>query len=274
MRVSIVHVDAFAEAPLGGAAALVVEEADHLDPALLPRLARELGLSSTFILAPKMKGAIHLRQLGADARELPLAAAGVVAAAHTLAALGELAGSVMVEHRQGLLSLWVEEGEVTLSLPAAHQTRLDVPEADVAAALGVKPGALARDYPLGRVKMGESFLIVPLKSGDDVAAASPDVGRLGALPAGGVYLFALRGSEARARHFRASPAGLVEEPLNGTGASALGSYLEAHARLPAKLGVRQGAELGRPGVALLTRRDGRPCLTGRAHTLYRAQLEL
>jgi trans-2,3-dihydro-3-hydroxyanthranilate isomerase len=134
----------------------------------------------------------------------------------------------------------------------------DVDPAPVAAACGVRAsGSPAAPAAVWSTAIPQLMLAV--EDVAELARARPDGAAIAGLGAAGgwlgVSLYALEEAApgravARVRHF-APGAGVLEDPVTGSAAGALGACLAASgmgAEGRLALTVRQGAELGRPGV--------------------------
>lgn len=251
----IAWVDVFAAAPFAGNPLAVVLGADDWGAARMQSVAAELGLSETsFALAPDDAGADVRLRIFTPARELPMAGHPVVGAAFVLSAAGVIGERALVETGAGLLEVRVAGSVVTMrQAPPEAGARVDADE--VAAALGVRaaPGPPAQVWSTGVPQ-----LMLAVADSDAVRAARPDAAALTRLGARdgwlGVSVYALHPPEdgplrAHVRHF-APGVGVLEDPVTGSAAGALGACLAAADRGAGgllELVVRQGAELGRPG---------------------------
>jgi trans-2,3-dihydro-3-hydroxyanthranilate isomerase len=248
-------VDVFATGPLSGNPLCVVLDADAWDEAHMQAVAAELGLSETvFVVAPREPAAAARLRIFTPAVELPMAGHPVVGAAWVLHQEGRMTGRGLVETGVGPLEVRVD-AQVATMVQARPEMGAEVDAAEVAAACGVT----AATAPAARVwSTGVPQLMLPVADEDAVAAARPDGRALAALGRRdgwlGVSVFAVRAEAdgrvaARVRHF-APPAGVLEDPVTGSAAGALGACL-AHAGMGAdgslEMIVRQGQEMGRPG---------------------------
>jgi trans-2,3-dihydro-3-hydroxyanthranilate isomerase len=251
----LVWVDVFAARPLTGNPLAVVLDADAWDSDRMQALAAELGLSETvFVLPAEAPEHVARLRIFTPVRELPMAGHPVVGAAWVLAADGRLAGAGRVETGVGPLGVRVA-GQVATMEQAPPQALDEVDPTAVSRACGVEP---APSPPTRVWSTGLPQLMMPVPDVEALAAARPDASALAALSreAGwiGVSLYALEASngrraEARVRHF-APAVGVLEDPVTGSAAGALGACLAAagHGDGEAlELVVRQGLELGRPG---------------------------
>ncbi|NMO54785.1 PhzF family phenazine biosynthesis protein [Actinoplanes sp. TBRC 11911] len=262
-------VDVFSDRPLAGNPLAVVPDADHLDDAVMARIAREFNQSeTTFLLTPTMDGAAH------RLRSFTPAGVEVFGAGHNaLGAWWWLAGNGRLDR----LGVWHQQlGDVVLPVDvAADRVAMrqeparfgsTVPLVPLAAALGVDVVAAPAPQVVGT---GAAHLLVGVRDRATVDAAAPDTAALRALllAAGGegCYVYAVERGEvtAYARFFN-PVAGIVEDPATGTAAGPLAGLLHRHGLAGETSVILQGHRLGRPS-RLEVRLDGAtPVLSGRA----------
>jgi trans-2,3-dihydro-3-hydroxyanthranilate isomerase len=261
-------VDVFVTGPFSGNPLAVVWGADAWDTAAMQALAFELNLSETVYVLEPADGAADARlRIFTPARELPMAGHPVVGAAWALRDAGRMGARGAVETGAGTLAVRAE-GDRAWMVQARPEAGPVVDAGEVAAACGT----VAAGWPPAQVvSTGMPQLMVPVPGLDALAAARPDAAALTALGArdgwGGVSLYVLLEQDggaalARVRHF-APALGVLEDPVTGSAAGALGARLAA-AGLGAggalALTVLQGEELGRPGRVEVSVRleDGAP----------------
>jgi len=266
----LIWVDVFAERPFAGNPLAVVLDADGIPTDRMQAIAAELGLSETvFACAPASPEAAALVRIFTPARELPLAGHPVVGTAWALHAQGRIPARAVLDTGAGHIEVRVHGDRATM-VQAPPQLLGEVDPAPVAQACGVRP-AHAPPAPAAVWSTAIPQLMLAVDGLDDLARARPDGAAIAALGAAGgwigVSIYALQETApgratARVRHF-APGAGVLEDPVTGSAAGALGACLAAGGLAAAgalELTVRQGAELGRPGTVdvRVSAPDGRP----------------
>jgi trans-2,3-dihydro-3-hydroxyanthranilate isomerase len=264
-EVRVTWLDVFVTAPLTGNPLAVVWGADGWEASQMQALAGELNLSETvFVLDPADAAADARLRIFTPARELPMAGHPVVGAAWALRDAGRMGPRGAVETGVGTLAVRAE-GDRAWMVQARPERGPGVDAAEAAAACGT----VAAAWPPAEVwSTGLAQLMVPVPGLDALAAARPDAGAITALGArdgwAAVSLFALLerrdgAALARVRHF-APALGVLEDPVTGSAAGALGARLAAAdpgAGDALALTVLQGEELGRPGrVEVRVRLEG------------------
>jgi trans-2,3-dihydro-3-hydroxyanthranilate isomerase len=260
----------FAETPLTGNPLAVVADAERLEEAVMPAVAREFNQSeTTFVLPSRRPGAT--RRL----RSFTPAGAEVIGAGHNvLGAWWWLATAGRIElDADGGARLAQEIGDRVL--PVEVRGRNGRPEAivieqappefgrtvtdrdELAAALGFEGSAADQldDMPAQVVSTGAAHLLVPARDRAVVDRARPDAPRLAAalaqVGAQGCYLYCLDpvdpAAVAHARFFNPT-VGISEDPATGSAAGPLVSRLVAQGVVPdgALVLVEQGHAMGRP----------------------------
>jgi PhzF family phenazine biosynthesis protein len=143
-RHRFVQVDVFTGRALAGNPVAVVLGADHLDDAVMQRLAAWTNLSeTTFVLRPTAAGADYRLRIFTPRSELPFAGHPTVGSAHAVLEAGLVpadATRLVQECRAGLLPLRVERDG------SARRIFVRVPEARSVAGLLVMR-SLARSAP-------------------------------------------------------------------------------------------------------------------------------
>ena len=266
-------VNVFAAEPLLGRSALsgnplcVFEDAAGLDERAMMALARQFNLSeTTFILPPGSSS-------GANARvriftptndpklaEMRFAGHPTLGSAHVVRELHGCGDEVTLELPAGLVPVRAAGDTWTLTAPFDGEPIVHaepMPAADVAAMLGLDAADLAGD-PVW-VDTGMEQFLVPLRTSDAVARASPAPGAIDAWPRSrsgrsNAYVFAFSGDsvarrrQVSARFFIKAPgSGLYEDPGTGSACANLGGWLlHTGASLPASVVVEQGREMERP----------------------------
>ena len=265
------RVDVFTEQPLSGNPLAVFPDARGLEDSELLAIAREMNLSETvFCLPPRQPDAqIRLRIFTID-RELPFAGHPVVGAHFVLAATGrydlvEPMTLVRGELQAGVLPVEIlVEGGLPRAVVMTQRTPAFAPAlqdmAFVAEAIGLSRDQIGQgDLPARVVDTGVPWLVIPVVDLKALAAIAPDPAlcRRLALIAGTdlIYAFTLdtkdTSAAARARHVWFGKVTPGEDPVTGSAAGCLASYLVFQGVLLAapsvEIRIEQGIEVGRPG---------------------------
>ena len=298
--IPIVWVNAFTRQPFSGNPAVVVPDADALDPDLMQTLAREVNCSETaFILTSRDPGADLRIRWFTPAQEVKLCGHATVAAIHALCEVGHfnLAPGrlqiLYIETLSGVLPVTVdfthpdEAAWVWLSVPTASFTDLSQPQLDaIAAALSVPPARLT-----GVVDSLNRDVLVRIESLEQLQTLSPDFTTLANLGQReqwrGYCVFStetLEPSSAAHSRFFAPQAGIPEDPVTGSMSAPLGQYLS---QLPLQsmpntasktrsktLQLEQGDSLGRSGRVQVNLQEPTPKIGGQAVTLMRGEFQL
>jgi trans-2,3-dihydro-3-hydroxyanthranilate isomerase len=259
--------DVFTDQIFGGNPLAVFPEAPPLEPALMQRLAGEMGLSETVFVTADARGpARHRLRIFTPRMELPFAGHPTVGTAVLLSELGlapvapaEGQASFTLETAVGLVPVTVDRrggvGHAQLSLPNVPRVGPEPPvRADLAAMIGVAPDDLAAEpwRPLA-ASGGVPYLFIPVRDLAVLGRVQMDLGRWRALLAGWwaphVYVICRVGErQIRARMF-APAMGIAEDPATGAAAVALPAYLAATASVQPGVHawtIEQGIEMGRP----------------------------
>jgi trans-2,3-dihydro-3-hydroxyanthranilate isomerase len=273
------QLDVFTREPLAGNPLAVFPDATGLDARTMQALAREMNLSETTFVTASPAATRRVRFFTPTA-EIPLAGHPTVGTWWLLAELGQLAATssgrdgvvrVTQETAAGVLPVDVTlaDGapvEVTMTQARPEFLASVTQRPALAAALG-GDGALLADRPTPQVvSTGIPQLMVPIRSRD----------RLAALPSGGTgaelaaelrrlgsdcaMLFVedeSRPGESFWCRMFAPGLGVPEDPATGSAAGALGAYLVRYGVVGphdgrARITVRQGIEIGRPSLILVT----------------------
>ena len=239
--------DVFTDEPLAGNQLAVFTDGRGLDDATMQRLARELNLSETVFVLPAEQGGDARIRIFMPTSELPFAGHPTLGTAFVLAAPLQLP-VIRLETGAGIVPVELERdgdrivfGRMEQPLP----TFAEYPEKDeLLGALGVSRSEL----PVEVYDNGARHAYVCLPSEADVAALSPDLGRLAELPALlGSNCVAGSGTRWKVRMF-APAGGIAEDPASGSAAGPLAVHLGRHGLVPfgEEIEISQGAEIGRP----------------------------
>jgi len=271
-EIEILFVDAFTDRPLAGNLAGVVPDAAGLGDETCRRIAAEVGASETaFVLPTESEGADFRVRFFTPTQEVDLCGHATIGTFWALAEEGRIAladGSnrVVQETSVGNLPVWVEArgGQPVRVLMGQRPPRFEAHEVSLdkmAALFGIGRKQLTEDAPVEIVSTGLRSLHIPVAG----ISCFPEMKVLqrglielsNALDVTTIQVFTLETNRPEAQvHCRvfAPSVGVVEDPVTGTAAGALGAYLVRHGLLPegkdgvTTLIVEQGDEIGRPGL--------------------------
>ncbi len=266
------RVDVFTEEIFGGNPLVVFPEAEGLSDREMQNIAREMNLSETvFCFAPSTGDAhVRMRIFTVD-RELPMAGHPVVGTHYVLASTGRYDHdgrdfTVQAELPAGVLPADVlfQEGELrsvvmTQRAPSFGEPYKD--QATLAKALGVDESALdfADMVPMV-VDTGVPWFVIPMRDLRAIRSLVPYPGLCGQIAeqvgTDMFYAFTQETEDAmaaaHARHVWFGAVTPGEDPVTGSAAGCLGSYLVQQEVLLAAPGaqafIEQGVEVGRPGM--------------------------
>ncbi|MEU6238162.1 PhzF family phenazine biosynthesis isomerase [Kitasatospora sp. NPDC047058] len=278
----ILRYAAFATDPRGGNPAGVVLDASGLSAERMRAIAAEVGYSETAFLIPDAAGGASGEASGAapdeaggaytvryfsPLGEVPFCGHATVASAVALAertgpgryVFATRAGEVPIEVDKGA------DGALRATLTSVEPHVGEVTEADVAevlALLGWSAEELDAALPPRIAYAGARHLVLAAASRDRLARLAYDFDGLAAyMTARDLLTLQLVWREsAHVFHVR-DPfpvGGVVEDPATGAAAAAFGAYLRERSEVttPAVLTLRQGEDLGRPGVLTVELREG------------------
>lgn len=267
-----VTLDVFTTRRNAGNPLAVVLDSEGLDTAAMQTIAREFNLSETVFVSPPSNPAHRAAlRIFTPGQELPFAGHPTVGTAVLLGLIdagdGKPADLVTLEEKVGSVACAVsvsggEGGHALFTLPKLP-LRLDqpVPEARLAAAIGLDPGEISFDDHLpSAFSGGVPFTLLPLASRDAVARAFPAGAFAEAVAeAANPNLFVYSRETAEAgHHFHARmfwpAAGVAEDPATGGAVAAFAGAVMAFDR-PGdgehRLVIEQGYEMGRPSQITL-----------------------
>ncbi len=271
----ILRYAAFSGDPAGGNPAGIVLDATDLDDAVMQRIAADIGYSETAFLIPTGPSRASVRYF-APIAEVPFCGHATIASAVARAervgtgplTLDSPIGAIEIstaESRDGITATLV-------SVPPLVTEISDDVTAALLAALRLNPTDLDPALPIRVSYSGNQHPIVgvPLTVLDSL---DQDHDVLGSLMAGQGWaatvavVARISENEYEARN-PFPPGGVREDPVTGSAAAALGGYLRALGLIepPARVLVRQGRHVGRPGLVTIDipAGDGGISVTGRA----------
>lgn len=290
MKRPIAFLDVFAERPLAGNGLAVVAEADGVADEVMLAFALETRLSeTTFVQAPVDKSAGYRNRIWTPGEELPFAGHPSLGTAVAIARWNRLHRADYVQETAGgLHPIEVSRqagpdrtgGErwraSMLQAPTEFGAELDV--AATMAAVGLDPADAHPDLPPQIASAGVAHAIVPLAGPDPLGRVAPDYEAIDALlaPHGAVVAYLAScdttSGRVRARGF-ARIAAIGEDPATGSAAGPLCAYLAERAGCD-EIVIRQGEEMGRPGVIEAQIVDGRARVSGDVIPLIEGTVEL
>jgi PhzF family phenazine biosynthesis protein len=285
----LLTVDVFTERALLGNPVAVVLGADDLSPADMQRIAAWTNLSeTTFVLRPTVSGADYRLRIFTPRAELPFAGHPTVGSAHAVLEAGLVPGdapALTQECAAGLVPIRVErDGPVRRLFVRVPRAAVRPAPAVDAAAVARALGAPAADALPLVIDVGAVWLVAALAGEETVRALRPDAGAVAdlsrALGTVGCTVFApsAGGGGLVVRSF-APLAGVVEDPVCGSGNAAVAAYLvttDGLGRVGSAWVASQGREVGRDGAVLVRVSDaGRAIeIGGCALTVVDGRLQL
>jgi PhzF family phenazine biosynthesis protein len=242
------QIDVFTARPFLGNPVAVVLDAEGLDTDSMQRIARWTNLSETTFLLPSTRADYRVR-IFTPAHELPFAGHPTIGSGYAAITAGLASpreGQLSQECGAGVLALRTEGRKIYVRSPQPKITELK----NVTSAFGIP---LAPPAHLLKVDVGPVWLVGEMSDAGALAALKPDMTALAewtqSLAATGVTVFAPSGERDCAFHVRsfAPGAGVLEDPVCGSGNISVGAYLRHFGREQSAYVTRQGMQLGRDG---------------------------
>ncbi|MFF2580720.1 PhzF family phenazine biosynthesis protein [Streptomyces goshikiensis] len=274
MTTEVLRYTAFSDDPEGGNPAGVVLDASGLDDAAMLGIAAGLGYSETAFLTAPPAGltaepgrAFTVRYFSPKA-EVPFCGHATVATAVALAErIGP--GELVFATRAGTVPVSVEmaDGAPRAVLTSVEPHVEEISPADLAEALAALDWPAADLDPALQPRIayaGARHLVLGAGTRARLADLSYDFDRLEALMRRlDLTTVQLLYREAPALFHVRNPfpvGGVVEDPATGAAAAAFGAYARERGLAPADavLTLRQGEDMGRPGVLTVELRAGDP----------------
>lgn len=271
----ILRYAAFSGEPTGGNPAGIVLDASGLDDAAMQRIAADVGYSETAFLVATGSSSATVRYF-APMAEVPFCGHATIASAVARAErVG--AGQLTLDSRVGAVEVSTEHDQdgIVATLVSVPPIVTEIPDdvtAELLAALRLDPADLDPALPIRVSYTGNHHPVVgvPMEVLDSL---NQDHARLGSLMAeqgwkATVAVVARVGDDEFEARNPFPPGGVREDPVTGSAAAALGGYLRALGLVvpPARLSVRQGRHVGRPGLITVDVPEGAGgiAVTGRA----------
>ncbi len=256
----ILRYAAFTDDPTGGNPAGIVLDASGLDDPAMLAIAAEVGYSETAFIRPGGRGdGLDVRYFSPEAE--------VAFCGHATIAMGvawaERHGfdALRLHTRAGLVHLEITPdpggAPPTATLTSVAPCLSPAGATDVAealAALGWRADELDAALPPRIAFAGASHLVLAAGTPARLADLDYDFGRLTTLTQSRDWTtLQLVWREGETVFHSRNPfpvGGVVEDPATGAAAAAFGAYLRALdlVRLPARVTILQGEDLGRPGL--------------------------
>ncbi len=261
MGVTIYQVDSFTAEPFTGNPAGVCILGAAKDERWMQNVAREMNLSETAFLVPRVDG-FDLRWF-TPVVEVELCGHATLASAHILWETGVLPASEQARFhtRSGLLTAERKGDEIELDFPATPAEPA-APPPGLVEALRVAPDFIGRstyDY------------LVEVSSEEDVRRLQPDFTRLRVLAIRGVIVTSVattQGFDFVSRFF-APAAGVDEDPVTGSAHCCLGPFWSTRLGKGELVAYQASA---RGGVVRVRMAGERVRLGGQAVTVIRGEL--
>lgn len=271
----ILRYAAFSGDPAGGNPAGIVLDATGLDDAAMQQIAADIGYSETAFLIPTGPRSASVRYF-APIAEVPFCGHATIASAVARAErVG--AGPLTLDSPIGAIQITTTDGPdgISATLLSVPPVVTAIPEdviSELLAALRLNPADLDPALPIRVSYSGNHHPIVgvPMTVLDSL---DQDHAALGSLMAeqgweATVAVVARTGDDEFEARNPFPPGGVREDPVTGSAAAALGGYLRALGLVqpPARIIVRQGRHIGRPGLVTvdIPAGDTGIAVTGRA----------
>ncbi|MFW9812577.1 MAG: PhzF family phenazine biosynthesis protein [Candidatus Thorarchaeota archaeon] len=267
-KLEVIQVDAFTDTPFGGNPATVVLGADHVSEKTMHKIAREMNVRETVFVSKSRSADFRFRYMTPKS-EIDFSGHPTIAAYHALVEAGyiDLVQDITnsrLETNSGVLDIEIVKNEATghHEIQITHkkpQFMETYDPKDHAEALGLSLADIHSPNPLQTVSTGTPHLMIPVSTQRSLDRIKPNWDRLKALQAESDYVSLSvftrdtrePTSDAQVRHF--GPAlGVYEDPVSGSAAGSLGSYLIKYGFMDTpfpvtSIVIEQGHYLERPG---------------------------
>lgn len=261
-HVPILTVDAFTDEPFSGNPAGVCLLSQPEEKEWMQAVAREMNLSETAFLVPRLEG-FELRWF-TPATEVDLCGHATLASAHVLweTGIAPQGDPIRFQTRSGILAARQAEDRIVLDFPAtpAHEAE---PPPGLTGALGVVP------VWAGRTTSAD--WLVEVEEEGTVRSLTPDLRRLSTIPARGLIVTSLS-DDARfdfVSRFFAPRVGIDEDPVTGSAHCALAPFWSRRLERSSLTGFQASP---RGGVVRVRDLGPRIELEGGAVTVLRGEL--
>jgi trans-2,3-dihydro-3-hydroxyanthranilate isomerase len=266
-ELDIFHVDAFTDKPFGGNPATVVLGADRLEEETLHKIAREMNTRETVFVLRSDVVAFRFRYFTPKS-EIGFSGHPTIAAYHVLLREDIIQArkdvtSTSLETKTGILDIEIVKNEST----GRHEIQIThkKPEfletydpKDYLEALGLSLADFQSPNPIQTISTGTPHLMLPVSTMRSLDRIKPDWEKLKELQKGSDYVSLSvftrdtrdPTSDAQVRHF-APALGVYEDPVSGSAAGCLASYLIRYGFMEStypvtSVVIEQGHYIGRP----------------------------
>lgn len=264
----VIQVDAFTDKPFGGNPAAVIMDADHVSEETMHKIAREMNVRET-VFASKSRVADFKFRYMTPKSEIGFSGHPTIAAFHALVEEGRIelvsdVTMVRLETNTGILDIEIVRNESTghheIQITHKKPQFMDTYDPkDYAEALGLSLVDIHSPNPLQTVSTGTPHLMMPVSTSRSLDRIKPNWDRLKELQADSDYVSMSvftrdtrePTSDAQVRHF-APALGVYEDPVSGSAAGSLGSYIIRYGFMEAtypvtSIVIEQGHYVERPG---------------------------
>jgi trans-2,3-dihydro-3-hydroxyanthranilate isomerase len=264
----LIQVDAFTDTPFGGNPAAVLLDADHVSEKMMRKIAREMNVRETVFISKSRTADFKFRYMTPKS-ELGFSGHPTIAAFHALVEEGRIelvsdVTMVRLETNTGILDIEIVRNESTghheIQITHKKPQFMDTYDPkDYAEALGLSLADIHSPNPLQTVSTGTPHLMMPVSTSKSLDRIKPNWDRLKELQEDSDYVSMSvftrdtrePTSDAQVRHF-APALGVYEDPVSGSAAGSLGSYIIRYGFMEAtypvtSIVIEQGHYVERPG---------------------------
>jgi len=262
------QIDAFTDKPFGGNPAAVVLDADHISEKTMHKIAREMNVRETVFVSKSRVADFRFRYMTPKS-EIKFSGHPTIAAFVALVEEGLIeiisdVTTVRLETNSGVLDIEIVRNESTghheIQITHKKPQFMDTYDPkDYVDALGLSLADIHSPNPLQTVSTGTPHLLIPVSTSRSLDRIKPNWDRLKELQADSDYVSLSvftrdtrePTSDAQVRHF-APALGVYEDPVSGSAAGSLGSYLIRYGLMEAtypvtSIVIEQGHYVERPG---------------------------
>ncbi|MGD9397204.1 MAG: PhzF family phenazine biosynthesis protein [Candidatus Thorarchaeota archaeon] len=264
----VIQVDAFTDKPFGGNPAAVIMDADHVSEETMHKIAREMNVRETVFVSKSRVADFKFRYMTPKS-EIGFSGHPTIAAFHALVEEGRIelisdVTMVRLETNSGILDIEIVRNESTghheIQITHKKPQFMDTYDPkDYAEALGLSLADIHSPNPLQTVSTGTPHLMMPVSTSRSLDRIQPNWDRLKELQDDSDYVSLSvftrdtrePTSDAQVRHF-APALGVYEDPVSGSAAGSLGSYIIRYGFMEAtypvtSIVIEQGHYVERPG---------------------------
>ncbi len=259
------QVDSFSKTPYLGNPCGVVFDADELSSTQMQTIARQMNLSETvFLSKPTTAEADFESRIFTPRNELPFAGHPTIASAFSYySTLNGTAKPTVLRQECGVgiipLEISNDGGDYLFMMTAGEPSAVDAGvDRDLAGKmLGIDAESIV-DVPIEVCSVGLPWLIIPVKSMEELSAGKPDQGLIEKIcrerKATGVTAYApgaqIEGCSYHIRSFVPGQ-GIPEDPVCGSGNAAVALHIARHSsagKSTVNYRAEQGLEIERAGI--------------------------